>query len=160
MDLKVIELDGRRFVPYFKTSMAHGDWFIPLAMAAGVDKVEIIPDEPVEAYAERMLRAVWPSGKLLDLLGGLLLPEGLDPREWTPAVAADIAKHLRQLVEPDDKEKAHRLLGDMLAGFFRSGSASLKTSPTSSPLTPPAGAEGGFPGTSTDAPASSSASGH
>ena len=84
---------------------------------------------------EELLDRVILGGYALRLLGGLLLPEGMNPREWTPEVAAGITAHLELLTDREEKNQIRPLVASMLAGFFTSGLASLRTSSASSSAT-------------------------
>lgn len=130
----VIELGGRRFTRMECSTVKHDFWMMAQAREAGLDNVKLPSRkrEDVEAAMEALLDRVIFSGKAIVLLAGLLIPEGLEPREWTPKVAEDIAEHLELLTDREDKNQIRPLVASMLSGFFMSGLASLRTSPSSS----------------------------
>ena len=133
----VIELGGRRFKRLECSTVKHDFWLMSQVREAGLDQVRIASKkrEDVEAAMEALLDRVILGGYALRLLGGLLLPEGMDPREWTPEVAAGITAHLELLTDPDEKSQIRPLVASMLAGFFASGLASLRISGASSSAT-------------------------
>ena len=133
----VIELGGRRFQRLEGSTVKHDFWLMAQAREAGLDQVRIASKkrEDVEAAMEELLDRVILGGYALRLLGGLLLPDGMNPREWTPEVAAGITAHLELLTDREEKNQIRPLVASMLAGFFTSGLASLRTSGASSSAT-------------------------
>ena len=132
-----IELGGRRFQRLEGSTVKHDFWLMAQAREAGLDQVRIASKkrDDVEAAMEELLDRVILGGYALRLLGGLLLPEGMNPREWTPEVAAGITAHLESLTDREEKNQIRPLVASMLAGFFTSGLASLRTSGASSSAT-------------------------
>ncbi|MFU8858456.1 MAG: hypothetical protein ACNA8S_15805 [Deferrisomatales bacterium] len=105
---------------------------------ADLDNVRVMPGETPEAYAERLFRRVTVSGGALELMGALLLPEGLSPKDWSPAVAAATAAALGRIRTPEDKVLFDGMLLSIVAGFHQAGMARAKDFPILAPPDSPA----------------------
>lgn len=129
-----MELGGRRFKRLEGSTVKHDFWLMSQARSVGLDRIKIESRKPevLEAALGDVIDRCIMSGKALILLAGLLLPEDMSPREWTPAVAEEIAEFLSLLTDPSDKNAIRPLVASMLSGFFMSGLASLQISPASS----------------------------
>lgn len=125
---EAVELGGRRFTRLVDSTVRHDFWLMSQARKAGLNRIEAKPGTTVEDFVDEILGRLMDSDMTFILLGGLLVPEGLDMKSWTPAVAADVTAHLEQLTESVDKETIKPLTASMLIGFFQSGIASLKIS--------------------------------
>jgi hypothetical protein len=138
----MIELGGRKLQVIASANIEHDCWMANTVREAGlrpfvIDEARSV-DEQVNGYVDCALE----SGMVTTLVGGLLAPAELDLRTWRPAVAAEMTEFIRNLTAPEDKLVFRGLFGAAVAGFFRSGLASLGISPTSSrvPMGPRAGA--------------------
>lgn len=127
-----IELGGRRFFQPSDLSIANDLWVEAAARRAGLDSLQINDDEDARAFAARVIAQAVDSSLCLQLLGGLLHPEGLAASDWTPEIAEQTAAHLARITDPDEKAAIRVMLADHLAFFFTNGLASALTSPTSS----------------------------
>jgi len=132
--MDAIELNGKRFVRAEETTVRHDFWLMHRIREAGLDQVRIKSRkrEDVDIAVEELIDRVVYSDHALILLGGLFLPEGLNPRDWTPEIAEEITKHLEAMTAKEDKEQIKPLIASMISGFFLSGLASLRTFPASS----------------------------
>lgn len=135
MEQNVVELGGRGFVRAQNTTVAHDVWLMGKVRAARLDEIEYDPAK-VSEVVDGLIDRCFESGQVLTLLSGLLLPAGMEPRQWTPAVAQDIEKHLSTLTDKSDKAQIAPLLASMLIFFFQSGISSLRTSRKSSTASP------------------------
>lgn len=130
-------LGGRTFLPLRESTVEQDFRFLALVGRARIDEVVMQPGERPEAFARRLLEATIESGVILDLLGCLLIPEELAPRDrdpgevWTPEVGQETARFLGQLRDPKDKAEVRGLVLSLLVSFFESGIVSLWTSTTS-----------------------------
>ena len=171
-------LGGRTFLPLRESTVEQDFRFLALIKRARVDEVVMQPGESPEAFARRLLEVTIESGVILDLLGCLLVPEDVAPRDrdpgevWTPQVGEETARFLGQLRDPRDKAEVRSLVLSLLVSFFENGIVSLWTSPTScveaipnpeSNQMPPAGTDpgpsssGSSPRATTTEPSGSSA---
>jgi hypothetical protein len=128
---------GRTFLPLRESTVEQDFRFLALVGRARIDEVVMQPGERPEAFARRLLEAVIKSGVILDLLGCLLVPEDIAPRDrdpgevWTSEVGQETARFLGQLRDPKDKAEVRGLVLSLLVSFFERGIVSLWTSPTS-----------------------------
>jgi len=65
----------------------------------------------------------------VDLLGGLLVPEGMSPDAWTPAMAEETAAFLKRQRGREAREAVRNLAVWALVHFFANGLVSFKISP-------------------------------
>jgi hypothetical protein len=131
-------IGGRTFLPLRESTVEQDFRFLALIKRARVDEVVLQPGESAEAFARRLLEATIESGVILDLLGCLLVPEDIAPRDrdpgevWTSEVGRETARFLGLLRDPKDKAEVRGLVLSLLVSFFESGIVSLSTSRTSS----------------------------
>lgn len=128
----MIELGGRQLQVIASANIEHDCWMSAKIREAGLDHLPMDEGTPVEDVVERILDRVQGSGMATALIGGLLAPAELDLRTWRPAVALEMTEFVRDLTAREDKLVFRGLLAQAIAGFFRSGLASLATSRTSS----------------------------
>ena len=131
-------IGGRTFLPLRESTVEQDFRFLALIKRARIDEVVMEPGESPEVFARRLLEVTIESGAILDLLGCLLIPEDIAPRDrnpgevWTPEVGQATAQFLGQLRDPKDKAEVRSLVLSLLVSFFESGIVSLWTSTTSS----------------------------
>lgn len=129
-------LGGRAFVHVGESTVEHDLHFLALKAQARLDSAAMAEGESYAAYAERLLDEILASGRVLPILGCLLVPEPTDGKppgdSWTPELAKETEDFLRTLKAPADKALIHGLITTVLIDFFQSGLVSLKTSATSS----------------------------
>ncbi|MBU0743256.1 MAG: hypothetical protein ABIF77_18540 [bacterium] len=131
-------IGGRTFLPLRESTVEQDFRFLSLIKRARIDEVVMEPGESPEAFARRLLEVTIESGVILDLLGCLLVPEDLAPRDrdsgeaWTRQMGEETAHFLGQLRDPRDKAEVRSLVLSLLVSFFESGIVSLWTSTTSS----------------------------
>jgi hypothetical protein len=77
--------------------------------------------------------AVSGSGKLFDILGACLIPEGVDQFTWTPKIGNDIAEKLRHVTHEKAKQIILQSVVELVKSFFLKGLYSYATSRNSSP---------------------------
>ena len=132
MSAERITLGGRDFEPMTVTTIEHDFWLMSRIRTAGLDALEKGADESPEEFVARILQQIIDSGSAFDVLGGMLIPAQLRPQQWTPAIADETAKFIRELTDPIDKAKVQSQMIAILIGFFEGGLASLTTSRKSS----------------------------
>ena len=155
-DKEVITLGGRTFVHLGESTAQHDDWFMGRVREAGLDRVLLEIGEDPDQFARRILYQASGSGKVFEMIGALIVPEGMADASWTPEVALDTARFVGQLCDPEDKQRINNLTVTLLIGFFLGGLTSLETSKTSSTDAEPA--PGNSTTSATDAGDPSSAS--
>lgn len=130
----IVEIGGKRYERLSATSIAHDLWLMAKTREAGLDRIQVASMEPedLEAGLDEVIDRVIVSGHALALLAGLMVPEGLKAEDWTPEVPKEIEASLSKITDATKKSQVKPLIASMLAGFFTSGLASLKTSRPSS----------------------------
>lgn len=124
-------LGGREFVAIGESTVEHDLRTMGLLRQCGLDQVAIGEGEAVGDYALRLLTGVLANGKTLELLGCLLIPVGVRPEQWTPAIAQETTAYIAQLTDPQDKRKVEALILSVLVDFFELGLSSSSLSPIS-----------------------------
>lgn len=135
--MRRITLGGRAFVSVGESTLAHDIRFVELVAKAGLSAFSLRDGEPAEDFARRLMDQLMATGRALDLLACLMVPEpeeGTAPGStWTLDLAAETARFLGALTDPGDKGQIHALLAELLRDFFESGLVSLTSSRPSSP---------------------------
>jgi hypothetical protein len=126
-----VVLGGRTFVSVTESTVEHDLYFHGLAGRAGL-RFEKLERESPEDFAARILEETVQSGKTLELLGCLLVPDEIGTECWTPEEARKTAVFIGQLRGEEDKARVRALILSLLIGFFGCGLASIWTSPRSS----------------------------
>jgi hypothetical protein len=129
---EVFSLGGRRFVPIGESTIEHDFNISALLRGARLDEFTAPAGSSPEAIATEILDRVLQSGKAFEILGCLLLPEGMKAEDWTPALGAETADQLRGLTAREDKAVITALTVSLIIGFFESGLGLRESSPTSS----------------------------
>lgn len=128
-----IELDGRTFGKLSGGSTVQHDlWLMQRATESGLATARKWSGETDDAFAARMMEMAIKSGLILEMLGGLLLPEGKGPEDWTPDMATSTAAFLGAVTEPEEKKKVNGLILSLLIDFFSAGLSSSESSQRSS----------------------------
>ena len=76
--------------------------------------------------------AVTSSGKLFDILGALLIPDGMEQLEWTAKIGQETADKLRRLTADQAKQLVIHSIVALVKACFLKGLSSLATSQNSS----------------------------
>jgi len=119
---EVISLGGRRFFRLTKGSTVEHDlWLMKRTTASGLIDAKMWSGETPESYAQRLLSMAIEGGVVLEMLGGLLLPEGLLPEEWTPQMGEETARFLGAITDDREKSLVNQLVLSILIDFFAIG---------------------------------------
>lgn len=124
-------IGGRTFLSVTESTVEHDLYFHALAGRAGL-RFEKHEHESAGDFAARVLEEVVQSGKALELLGCLMVPEEVGVEGWNPDEARKTAAFIGQLRGEEDKALVRALILSLLMDFFRCGLASIWTSPRSS----------------------------
>jgi hypothetical protein len=147
---KPIVLAGRRFVPAGESTVEHDIEVMRLLRAAGIDAATA---DDQEEFAYRVLQALITNGTLLPLVACMIVPEtharrrpgmlvrvleraGLWRRDaarggWTPELQAETVAFLKDLDEPDDKNRVYAMVAAVLVPFLKGAPSSWQHSPRS-----------------------------
>ena len=128
----LIQLGGRTFREIGESTLEHDLWFLGQRDRAGLTRLEMLQGETPEEFAERFTGELAGSGAALLMLGALIVPGDVRNEGWTPALAEDTARFLGKLSDPKDKLQVQGMLAGLVLRFFRAGSPSSRTSPSSS----------------------------
>jgi hypothetical protein len=138
--MEQLKIGGRTFQVTGESTARHDMWTMRQIAACGLNVVNQAEGETEEAFIYRLYMTALQTGDVFLLLGGLLIPEGMDPLKWTPETAAATANFLASLTASEDKGKLRILLASALMPFFMGGHRSSMTSRNSStPRTPGSG---------------------
>lgn len=117
-----VTLGGRTFVKFDDGwTVGHDIWMDGQICRAGLNQLTIMSGESTEQFCRRIMETAVMNGQALALLGGLLLPEGVVPKDWTPEIAESTASFIEGLTMPSDKLAVQTLMASMMLGFFVSG---------------------------------------
>ncbi len=129
---QVFWLGGKPYVALIEGTSERDDYVMRLAGKAGLREVSMRRGETPEAFAQRLLYDLVDAEVRHDILGGLLIPRGEKPENWSPSLAENTAKHFRMLTSEEDKSTLNGLTAGFLGDFFERGLSSLLNSPTAS----------------------------
>lgn len=118
-----VALGGRRFrVIDFDLRTVRLDLHVRRLMrVTGLDRVLPGADEDVETYLARLQSAILDleGERAIDLVASYLLPDGVPERDWTPALAAQIAAHIGACDSAEDRDTVITLCAQVAFGFFQ-----------------------------------------
>lgn len=130
----LIRLGDVAYVEVGESTADHDDYMTGACFSAGLIPLpRALPGEDPDEYAHRILGLVSARDQSFPLLGGMLMPAGTKPEEWTRKMATETEAHLRGLRSPEDRAAIRRQIVEMLIPFFEDGIAKLLSSRTSSP---------------------------
>lgn len=120
---EAVTLGGRSFVAIDidRRTVLIDHQLMTIIQEAGLSRVLPMDGETDADYLVRMQAALIASGRVPDLLGAYLLPEGVSAEQWTRQIARDTAKYVARLNDPDDRELVLRLAMEATWGFFVRG---------------------------------------
>lgn len=131
----MIEIGGKRFTHVTDWTVEQDWWLMQRIRKAGLDQIAVgdgDPDSIAESISHAAADKLAASGLALEILGGLLLPEGMDPSQWTPALAADTTAHLGRQTGADARQAVRAVASWAIVSFFANGLTSFLTSRPSS----------------------------
>lgn len=122
---------GRTFVSLQNSTFEHDIWMTRKIRESGLANAFISEGEASDEFAERLTTEVISSGVALELLGGLFVPQGTDPEDWTPELGKETAAFFGRVTDAPSKALLRGQIASMLVYFFVNGLASLRISPKS-----------------------------
>jgi hypothetical protein len=131
-DTAQVTLNGKGYNRIKNPSFGHDIFVMSIVRKHSLDRLQMFEGESPEEFADRVVQVALSSGSAMDLIGGLLIPEGITMEDWTEKVGRDTAIELSRLTSPDDKAMLRAELAQTMAFFLLSGIASLRTSRKSS----------------------------
>lgn len=107
-------------------------WVMGQAQRAGLYDLSRRPGESMSTFALRLQGELSASGAAHILLGGILIREHLEDKDWTPKLAEETGAFIGELDSEEDMETISQLFASFIIGFFAAGMASLANSGISS----------------------------
>ena len=114
---KTITIGGRRWRLIGPTSVLHDTKTAALAQEMGFFDRPAAGEEESD-FLGRVAERLNASGRLVELLGYVVLPADRTMDDWTPELAAETSETLGRLTAPRDKEKILPLLQQAVLHFF------------------------------------------
>ena len=142
--MSTIEIEGRSFERVNDWTVEQDWWLMQRIVAAGLSEIQVPPgatDDMAQILAEKMTARLAESGAFLEILGGLLVPEGSSVDDWTPAMAAETTEFLKKQRGVETRQTVRGLASWAVVLFFGNGLVSFRISPTSSTGEPDVKAE-------------------
>jgi hypothetical protein len=126
----MLKLGGREFDVIDSGTIEWDVTLLNLLSACGLADVTMHDGEDAEGLALRVYRTLMSSGSVFEILGCVLIERNESPLEWNPHKMADTASFIRKLHAPEDKAAITSQITSLVAGFFRQGLLSVRTSPS------------------------------
>ena len=134
-----ITLGGKVFTPVKagNSTVLFDYWAMNLIQSTGIDLIKQLPGEAPEDFMVRLhAQGVKYYSQMLEMIAGMMLPQGIDSIAWTPKIAEENLAFIATLQDKADKQKITEQFQALLLGFFQKGLSSLKISPKSSGVGP------------------------
>ncbi len=130
--METMEFQGRKFKAVQHATFAHDIHLMNLIRSTGMDQATIEPGESPEQFGERLIELATRSPHLFEILGALIIPDGVDGAAWTREMGVETAQFLAGLTDDESKRRLHAQIASLVVGFFVRGLSSAPTSPRSS----------------------------
>jgi len=124
-DGEKLTLGGRIYRPLTISTLERDNYMMSRVIMAGITKLTMRHDETPTDFVQRILASLIVSGHMMDVLGGLLLPEGVEDMAWTPELAIRTGRELAMLTADEDKTTVRTLTITLLVSFLKGGLISL-----------------------------------
>lgn len=118
---QVFKIDGALYRMVERSTLAQDFYVMRHLRAAGLANCTPNEGESAQDFALRLISMVVERGAPIELLAGLLLPEGVPDEKWTPETAASTAALLSIVTDPADKAEIQKVLVAIITDFFREG---------------------------------------
>lgn len=129
----ILEFEGAGVFRLMTASTIERDIVLTnLLRSSGVEQAMIDALSAGREPDSDIFAAVTSSGKLFDILGAVLVPDGFDQLQWTPQQGKETAEKLRHLTAPQAKAMVLHSIVALVKACFLKGLSSLATSPNSS----------------------------
>jgi hypothetical protein len=125
----VLEIDGAGTYSLITRRTIENDIALSnLLRSSGAERALIDALTEGEEPDSKVFAAVSGSGKLFDILGAALVPEGTDPLEWTPKLQQQTADTLKRVISDAGKRTILLCIVPLVTSFFLAGLHSTATS--------------------------------
>jgi len=118
---QVFKIDGVLYRMVERSTLAQDFYVMRHLRAAGLANCTPHDGESAQDFALRLIAQVVERGAPIELLAGMLLPEGVPDEKWTPETAASTAAQLSIITNPADKAEIQKVLVAIITDFFREG---------------------------------------
>jgi len=129
----LLEFEGTNYQFATRSTIERDIRLSNLLRESGVQEAMLAALTAGEDVDARIFGALTQSGKIFDILGCALVPEGVDPIYWTPALARETAEKLKKIASDAAKQLLLESVVGLVKAFFLAGLHSLATSRRSSP---------------------------
>jgi hypothetical protein len=126
--METIKIQGRTFRPVVDSTFEHDIYLMNHIRGAGLDTIQPKEGEAYEDFALRLFDGLIGSGRLLLILGGLIIPEEITDLQWSPDVATITADFLKKVSAPEDKVIIEQQVIALLVNFIQTGIIRSRTS--------------------------------
>lgn len=134
-------LQGKAFQQIKNSTFEHDAWLMRVMNESGINRIAMREGETPEQLAQRYTEEAIGNPSILKLFGGVLIPAEIHHENWTPEIAAATSEFISKITDPDSKRLLFSQVASMVADFFLSGVAALRTSPRSSAVAAAPGSE-------------------
>lgn len=133
---KPFVLGGREFRLVEHSTTRRRWWLTGLIERAGIANREQQEGEDADRYARRLLMEFMDLPEAFLIIGGCIVYADKADRDWTPAMAKEIADFLSELTASEDHQTLQTFALSMVSGFFESGIDLSQISRTFSQIEP------------------------
>lgn len=127
----VIVLSGRTFRKTARTTLDQDAYVMRRMREFGLANIDVDPANPdLDGVAENLILRAFETGKMYEILGGMLVEDNV---KWTRANAATNADFFRDLDTKADKQALYASISSVMLDFLVAAAEWSKTSRKSSP---------------------------
>ncbi|WP_263418670.1 hypothetical protein [Terriglobus albidus] len=130
--MQTIVVRGRKYKHIGESTLRHDIFTEAQMLKAGVSRMELMPGESADEFAQRLLRTAYANTDIFLLLGCLLIPEEMKSLDWTEETAKETALFLGAVVDKEDKLTVRAQVVSAFQGFIEAGLVSLTLSASAS----------------------------
>lgn len=130
--METITIRGRKYKHIGVSTLRRDIFTEGQLLRAGVSRMELLPEETPDEFAQRVLRTAYTNGDVLLLMGCLLIPAESDPLKWTEDLARETADFLGAVVADEDKLTVRAQVVSAIQGFIEAGLVALMISASAS----------------------------
>ena len=109
--MATLTLGDKRFqvIDFDRRTVLQDHYVQSVIQQSGIDR--LLPDESESdaGFLARVDAALLASGRTVDLIAGLLVPDGQPATEWDRKTAKETAAHIATCTDPDDRELVQQL---------------------------------------------------
>lgn len=123
---------GKEFRQILEGTSERDHYVVRLSGKAGLREIVMHQGETPDGFAMRLLYDLIDADVVHEVLAGLIVPSEIKDFEWSYAVAAETATHLRRCYKSDGKDQINSLILLYLQDFLTRGMGFVVSSRTAS----------------------------